>query len=558
MINAIYIMEDLIMKRGEKGKQHYSRRDFIKTTVAGVGAGIMAGVDAKDARALNIPLMDHWDREADVVVVGYGGAGAVTAITAHDAGAKVLVLEKAFIEGGGSTRMAGGQAAYIDKKDAAAAAEYLFTGCLGTTPMDVCRAWAEEIADNDNWLTEMGIGWTDMGIRPGHKNSADFQNFPGADALKLLAVKGGGPAFYKAVNQHIRNRDIEVLLGYPGTDLIQNPATKEIIGVKAKQDGEEKNINIKACKAVVLCTGGFGFNEEMKNNYLSPHPIKFVGWKYNTGDGIKMAQGVGADLWHMNVIASAGQTIITPVSEIGWMYAEAKGESYIWVNRYGERFACESPSWFPHRASMGFNIWDWSDMQRDAGYPCIPFYLIFDEKTRLAGGVGRFSSQMGALSIPAALGGISEQWSEDNSREIALGWVKKGDSIRDLAAAIGGRIDPSLLEASVIRWNGFCAMGRDEDFNRNEKMAPLETPPFYGIEMYPGGFSTCGGPVKNGKAQVLDTKGMPIPRLYTAGVLGSTAGHIYSMAGHNWAEFMAFGRIAGRNAAAEKHWTYKN
>lgn len=545
-------MEKRIMKYEGKEKKKLSRRDFIKTTAAaGVGAGILSGIDAKDARARDHSPVDQWDLEADIVVVGYGGAGAVAAITAHDAGARVLVLEKAPIEGGGSTRMAGGQAAYIDKKDAAAAAEYLFTGCLGTTPMDVCRAWAEEIAGNDAWLTQMGIGWMDMRLRPGFKNFADFQNFPGADALKLLAVKGGGPAFYKTVDQHIKNRKIEVLFGHPGTDLIQNPSTKEVIGVKAKPDGEEKHINIKALKAVILSTGGFEFNEKMKNNYLSPHPIKFVGWKYNTGDGIRMAQAIGADLWHMNVISSAGETILTPESEIGWMYPEAKGDSFIWVNRYGERFACESPSWFAHRASMGFNIWDWSGTQRDAGYPCIPFYLIFDEKTRLAGGVGNFSSQMGVLSIPEALGGISQQWSADNGREVELGWVKKGDTIRDLASAIGGTIDPSRLEASVSRWNQFCAAGRDEDFERSEKLAAIESPPFYGIEMYPGGFSTCGGPVKNGKAQVLDTRGIPVPRLYIAGELGSTAGHIYSMAGHNWAEFLAFGRIAGRNAAAE-------
>jgi len=541
------------MKRDKGTKKDLSRRDFIKTTAVGAGATILAGLDAKDAQAKDIPLIDHWDKEADVVVVGYGGAGAVTAITAHDAGAKVLVLEKAPIEGGGCTRMAGGQAAFIDPKDAAGAAEYLYTGSFGTTPMDVCQAWAEEIANNDDWLTGMGLKWMKMGVRPGFKYNADFQNFPGAYALKLLAITGGGPGFFKAMNQHIQKRGIEILFDAPGTDLIQDPTTKEILGVKAKSKG--KDINIKAGKAVVLCTGGFDFNEEMKNNYLRPYPIKFVSWRYNTGDGVKMAQAVGADLWHMNVIASAGQTIVSPVSEIGWMYTRAQGDSHIWVNRYGKRFACESPLWFDHRASMGYAIWDWSDTQKDAGYSCIPFYLIFDETTRLAGPIGGgFGSQMGACSIPAELGGISETWSKDNSREIGLGWIKKGSTIKELAAALGAQIDPALLEETVTGWNGFCAAGKDLDFGRSEKLAPIEKPPFYGVEMYPGGFNTCGGPRKNGKAQVLDTKKNPIPRLYTAGVLGSTAGNIYSLAGHNWAEFLAFGRIAGRNAAAEKPW----
>jgi succinate dehydrogenase/fumarate reductase flavoprotein subunit len=541
------------MKRSNKIKKNLSRRDFIKTTAVGAGATVLAGLDAKDTHARDLALAYHWHKEADVVVVGYGGAGAVTAITAHDAGAKVLVLEKAPIEGGGCTRMAGGQAAFTEPTDAGGAAEYLYTACLGMTPKDVCQAWAEEIANNDDWLTGMGIKWMKMGVRPGFKNNADFQNFPGAAALKLLAVSGGGPAFFKAVNQHIQNRGIEILFDTPGTDLIQNPDTKEIIGVKAKNNGQDKYI--KARKAVVLCTGGFDFNEEMKNNYLRPYPIKFTGWRYNTGDGVKMAQSAGADLWHMNVIASAGQTVVTPVSEIGWMYTRAKGDSHIWVNRYGRRFACESPLWFDHRASMGYDIWDWSDTQKDARYPCIPFYLIFDEKTRLAGPIGgAFGSQMGALSIPVELGGIAEKWSEDNSREVELGWIKKGNTIRELAEAIGELTDPSMLEQSVARWNGYCAAGKDQEFGRSEKLAPLETPPFYSVEMYPGGFNTCGGPRKNGKSQVLDTKKIPIPRLYTAGVLGSTAGHIYSLAGHNWAEFMAFGRIAGRNAASEKPW----
>jgi succinate dehydrogenase/fumarate reductase flavoprotein subunit len=488
-------------------------------------------------------------------VVGYGGAGAVSAITAHDAGARVLVLEKAPVEGGGSTRMAGGQSAYIEQNDAAGAAEYLYTGSFGATPKDVCKAWAEEISHNTEWLTEMGIKWMDMkppsggGSRPSRK-VADFPNFPGSDALKSLMINGGGPAFYKAMNQHLKNRGIQILFDTPATDLIQNQTTKEILGVKAKN--KKRDINIKAGRAVVLCTGGFDFNEEMVNNYLRPIPIKFTGWRYNTGDGVKMAQAVGSDLWHMNALCSAGQAFVSPLSEIAWMYTRAQGDNFIWINRYGRRFACESPSWFDHRASMGYTIWDWSDKQKDAGYPCIPFYLIFDEKTRLSGPIGGSFGSMGVTSIPAELGGISGQWSKDNSREIELGWIKKGNTVRETALALGEDIDPALMEESVARWNGFCAAGKDQDFGRSEKLGSIATPPFYGLKMYPGGFNTLGGPMKNGKAQVLDTRKNPIPRLYSAGALGSIAGHIYCVVGHNWAEFMSFGRIAGRNAAAEK------
>jgi len=547
------------MNNGKDKNDPVSRRGFIKTTAAGIGAAALYGSDRKDAIAKNNSIIDKWDYVADVTVVGYGGAGAVAAITAHDAGTKVLVLEKAPFEGGGSTRMSGGQSAYIDPKDTAGAAEYLYTGCFGTTPKDVCLAWAEEIADNAGWLTRMGIKWADMKPPSGAGGSrrsrkvADFPNFPGADAMKSLMITGGGPAFFEAVNGHIKKRGIEILFDAPATDLIQDSTTKEILGVKAKKNG--RDIFIKARKAVVLCTGGFDFDEEMVKNYLRPIPIKFTGWKYNTGDGVKMVQTIGADLWHMNALCSAGQVVVCPLSEIAWMYTRAQGDNFIWVNRYGRRFASESPSWFDHRASMGYTIWDWSDTQKDAGYPCIPFYLIFDETTRLAGPIGGSFGTMGVTSIPSELGGISESWSKDNSKELEMGWIKKGNTVREVALALGDDIAPELLEESVSRWNGFCAGGKDTDFGRGERMGAIETPPFYGLKMYPGGFNTLGGPRKNGKAQVLDTRKNPIPRLYAAGSLGSIAGHIYCVVGHNWAELMSFGRIAGRNAAAEKPWS---
>jgi succinate dehydrogenase/fumarate reductase flavoprotein subunit len=552
------VKEFEIMRHHKKAKNAVSRRSFIKGAALGVSAAVASGLQAGDLSAKSRQYVDKWDHEADVVIVGYGGAGAVAAITAHDAGARVLVMEKAPVEGGGSTRMSGGQSAYIEAKDAAGAAEYLYAGCFGTTPKDVCLAWAEEIAENDDWLTEMGIKWMDMkppsggGSRPSGK-VADFPNFSGANAMKSLMINGGGSAFFKTVNDHIIKRGIKILFDTPATDLIQDTDTKEILGVKAKNKG--KNINIKARKAVILCTGGFDFDEEMVKNYLRPIPIKFTGWKYNTGDGVKMAQAIGSDLWHMNALCSAGQVVVSPLSEIAWMYTRAQGPNFIWVNRYGRRFACESPSWFDHRASMGYTIWDWSDTQKDAGYPCIPFYLIFDEKTRLAGPIGGSFGSMGVTSISKELGGISEAWSKDNSREVEAGWIKRGGSVRELAALLGDDIDPVLLEDSVTRWNAFCAADKDQDFGRSEKLAPIETPPFYGLKMYPGGFNTLGGPRRNGKAQVLDTKKDPIPRLYSAGALGSIAGHIYCVVGHNWSELMSFGRIAGRNAAAEKPWS---
>jgi predicted oxidoreductase len=83
----------------------------------------------------------------------------------------------------------------------------------------------------------------------------------------------------------------------------------------------------------------------------------------------------------------------------------------------------------------------------------------------------------------------------------------------------------------------------------------IETPPFYAIELWPGGFSTLGGPKKNARGQVLHVNGDPIERLYAAGSLGHTVGQLYSFSGANYGELLAWGRISGRNAAAEEPWT---
>jgi len=461
--------------------------------------------------------------------------------------------------------------------------------------------------------------------------------------------------WYKTIEKQIKDRGIEIMFNSPATELIQHPISKEILGVKVKSGGKDKYI--KAGKGVVLCTGGFEFNEDMKKNYLRPTTIKFTGWVYNTGDGIKMAQAVGADLWHMNMIASALYTIVTPGSEMGWIYPEPKGSSYILVSKYGQRFMKEG-AWFPHRSIMGYSNWDWRADRKDSEYPCCPHYMIFDETTRLAGGIGAGMSGMGITATPTWLGGLASSWEEsgstsvamtggggtggrsgglpegapggaaggspgggetgersggppdsapggaaggspgggetggrsgglpegasggaaggssgvgalsvagkwsrDNSAEIEKGWIKKADTIAALAEKIGGEMTADALTATVTRWNGFCDAGVDSEFGRTGKgtMSPtklekIQKPPFYAIELWPGGFSTCGGPRKNAMGQVLGADGKPIKRLYEAGSLGHTCGQVYSMSGANYCEVFVWGRISGRNAAAQERW----
>ena len=629
------------MKRTKEMNEDLSRRNFIRTTAVGVSATALAGLTEKHARAAALPKL-KWDKEADVVVLGCGGAGTVAAVTAHDAGAKVIIIEKA-PEGGGNSRIGGADFCFTVPAKTGDAATFMHAVCNGTTPMEVCQAWANEIAGNREWLDKMGIAYSASKDRFA---SADFKSFPGAGGVAYGRMTKDGQGFYAGMEKLLKDRGIEVMFNSPATELIQDPISKEVLGVKVKSEGGEKSIGAK--RAVILCTGGFEYNDEMKKNYLRPSTIKFTGWIYNTGDGIKMAQALGADLWHMSMIVSALYTIVTPNSQIGWMYPEPKGSNFILVTKYGQRFMQEG-AWFPHRTIMGYSYWDWRADRKDSEYPCCPHYMIFDEKTRLAGAIGSSDgsgmSGMGNTITPTWLGGVAPGWgqpgggwSKDNSVEIQKGWIKKADSIAALAELIGGEMTADALTATVKKWNGFCDAGVDSEFGRGaagggmmpggapggapgqaggpggaaggpgggpeqaggpggaaggpgggpeqaggpgapggqagaavagavseqarsarasgpggaRNLEKIETPPFYAIELWPGGFSTLGGPKKNAKGQVLHVSGEPIKRLYAAGSLGHTVGQLYSFSGANYGELLAWGRISGRNAAAEK------
>ena len=156
------------------------------------------------------------------------------------------------------------------------------------------------------------------------------------------------------------------------------------------------------------------------------------------------------------------------------------------------------------------------------------------------------------------MGKIHYLWSADNQAEIDRGWILKASTLEERAHKIGedldanGRLDPSLLRATVKHYNDHCRKGEDPDFGKGrEWLEPVEGPPFYAVKLWPGGPNTQGGPKRNRRGQVLRIDGNPVPRLYSAGELGSVWGMLYQ-GGGNLAECIAFGRIAGAHAAAEK------
>jgi hypothetical protein len=177
--------------------------------------------------------------------------------------------------------------------------------------------------------------------------------------------------------------------------------------------------------------------------------------------------------------------------------------------------------------------------------PC-PMFLIFDHTMFSAGPLYDKHPSHGWTQIVERY-----EWSEDNSVELAKGWIQRADNVAALASIVG--LDPTALVDSIERWNRHALAKHDADFGRRLMMAPIINGPFYAIELSPSMLNTQGGPRRNEKAQIVRPDGTPIPRLYSAGELGSIYSYLYQGTG-NIGECLAFGRISGRNAAAETPW----
>ena len=537
-------------------KPGFTRRDLMRSGLAGaaVTGATVAGVSTS-AEAAPRSIPKKWDYDYDVVCIGYGGAGAVSAITAHDAGVKVVLLEK-MPDGGGNTRVSAGGILCPDEVEQAYAyftALYEFSN--SEMDKDLVRTFAEGAVSNASWI---------KGLREGTQvaayGGAGFPKVPGSKVIKKYSVQGK----FKGMNGASDNlwdvlsyaveekRKIPVMRETPAKRLVTN-AKNEIVGVIAEQKGKE--ISIRARRGVILTCGGYEFDAGMKKSNLKGYPIHALGNPGNTGDGIRMAQQVGASLWHMNGAASPFGIKVKEWESAFYMAIGQPG--FIYVNRHGKRFVDEK-SIEAHAALLAVDFYNTEELE----YPNIPCFAIFDEETRLKGPISTATGR--------GYAGKRYKWSNDNSAEIEKGWIIKADTLAELAGKI--KVKPEVLEATLAKWNADVKAGADSEFHRPIQQptgahtgntnaeqrrpvwsAPIEKGPFYALELYPSLMNTQGGPKRNTKAQVLDPFGEPIGRLYSAGELGSMWGVIYQGAG-NIGECLVYGRIAGQNAAAEKPW----
>jgi succinate dehydrogenase/fumarate reductase flavoprotein subunit len=495
-------------------------------------------------------------READLVVVGYGGAGATTALRATELGASVLLVEKQPADRHTpSTRMSG--AHLMVANDVEKATRYLERCSGGMIPSAVSRVWAERAATVLDWLDRQG---TDLRYKPAY--GAEHPEFDGADGIDVClqsvqrdgteiefhapsnvaeaqgaSWKGNpelrrGLELWTALHDAVARRPgVEILWESPAQRLVRSDDGR-VAGVEvARPDGGTEVVHAR--HGVVLTTGGYEFDEQMKLNYLKAPGIHFYGNPGNTGDGVRMAQTVGADLWHMNqmiggAIAHFELEDGTPVN------VSMPMRDGVLTDKHGRRFMNEY-----HQIIGRHDVYyDLIEFDAETGeFPRIPCYWFFDG--RLAAGP--------LVSVGAVEVGVYA-WSADNSREIERGWVHVGDSVEEVAAK-AGVLDPAEAARAVAAFNDACRAGGGDPLGRPpESLRPIEGPPFYCVPRYPGGANTCGGPRRNERAEVVDAFGAPIPGLYSAGELGEAIGLLYPAGGCNLSDAFCFGQIAAESA----------
>lgn len=495
----------------------------------------------------------------DLVVVGFGAAGAAAALTAARSGARVALVEKQ-LEGAHypSTRMSGGLIMTV--RDVEAAMPYLTACAGGMVPDSVLRAWAGRAAALRGWLRAIGLESVPLagGWHP---------HFSGHDALEVIAVPkralgdikidetermlatrmgtlpkgmlasgmfGNGREVFAALERAVRAApDIRLFYGHAADRLLREGGEAPVTGVEAIADGER--VRFVARRGVVLSCGGYEFDETMKLNYLKAYPIHFYGTRANTGDGVRMAQEIGADLWHMNqMIGRAIAHFELDGEPFNFNIAIAPAP-YLFTDKYGRRFTNEdlqamSKEHFYYEL-LGY------DVER-MEYPRIPAYWFFDRRRLEAGHL---------VLREAGLVGVGlYDWSADNSQEIARGWISAGEDAES-AARKAGLVDPAGAARTVVEYNEACRRGADVFGRSLETLIPLE-PPIYCMPIYPGGASTCGGPRRDEMARILDVRGRPIEGLFGAGELGEAVGLLYPSGGANLSDGLCFGQIAAETA----------
>lgn len=537
--------------------------DCVKQAGGDVEA-LKAKKGAKAAKGARI------EKSADVVIVGGGGAGLAAAVSAAQSGAKVVLIEKAAALGGNTIRSGGVQNAVdparqkavkmtapligdlksiLDAKEAdfgefapvvatlkgqirdylASGSDVLFDSVelhmyhsyIGGKRVDLkgqeihselalVRTLAEGSPKAIEWLESLGLKFNDgIGTVLGALWPRTHSN-----------TKPVGTGYVTVLSETAAKLGVEIMLETKAEELLVEKG--RVVGVKAtKADGAP--VVLRASKGVVMATGGFGANPEMRakyNTYWPSMPLSMptTNTADATGDGIVMGEKAGAKLVGMGFIQLMPSSHPVSGALSGGLWGSA--ETQVFVNKQGKRFVNE----YAERDVLAS-----AALKQTDGI----FYIICDQD-----------------SAGNPQPGSKNGWGDDVDTLIRNHDVYKADTLAGLEEQLG--MPTGSLQAEIAKYNGYIASGTDPDFGKRNFGAPLVKPPFYATIRSPSVHHTMGGLAIDASARVLDASGKAIPGFYAAGEVtgGIHAGN--RLGGNAIADIMVFGRIAGASAASSK------
>jgi succinate dehydrogenase/fumarate reductase flavoprotein subunit len=530
-------------------KAAISRRNFLKTTVCTAtglaAAGMLSACSSTSEQATSAaePASSEaqqeaqqrgtyadtiaWDGEYDVVVIGFGGSGANAAYAAAKEGADVLAVEAAPEgEDGGNFRLAGQM--FLEFSDYDSAYSYTKAQFGGyDVDEDMLKAWCEGVTNTGNILEEMGADRSQFTSAETFGLHAEY-DFKGIENRQEYAMHNGRSDAY--MWKFIKNccaemaDKIDLWLESPAKHLIQAADTKTILGVQVEH--EDKLVNIRARNGVVLCCGGFENNHDMMQQYLGIQEGVSMATPYNKGDGIKMAQEIGADMCHMwaydGVMGPYGSAV--PMDEEKLVTSNSmfnqtpmKSGAVMAVTKGGTRFINEMSVAKHGKLGWGGGFYNarWAEKS----------YVICDSKKY-------------------------EEVVADGCLADYMDKFVSGDTIEQLCEKLD--MDAAALQTTIDDFAAYIDMGKDYLTGRDvSTMEKFGAGPYYALPICPGFHATRGGPRKNAQMQILAPDGEPIPHLYGAGECGSFYAHLRE-GGGGTTECIIFGQIAGRNAATKK------
>lgn len=476
-----------------------------------------ADVEALKNKKVEVKKAEDVTAEADVIVIGAGGAGLAAAVTANQAGASVIVLEKT-PKVGGNTIMAGGALNAVDEGSETAIAnkdsvelhyKQTFEGGDKQGDPELVRTLVTNAWDGVEWLKGLG-----MEFKPG-----TFTVLGGLWPRAHKPVEPVGTGFFKAYNTYIDSHDnIEIMFNTKATNLITENG--KVTGVVAVGETGNK-VTLTAKKGVVLATGGFAANVEMRQKYNKTWAtldasIKSTNPPSSTGDGIAMATAVNAQLVQMENIQLLPMGDPNTGSLSGNI--EMGVENRIFVNDEGKRFVDEGAR---------------RDVMTNALFqqPNAHMWVILD-------------------SHDYPTGDEKNNFNESINELIAAGRAFKGETLEELAGKIG--VVPENLVAAVTEFNTHVDSKTADSFGRTLYADKIDKGPFYAGARVPTVHHTMGGVKINTEAQVIDSNGNIIPGLYAAGEVTGGIHGANRLGGNALTDTVVFGRIAGTNAAAGK------